>query len=51
VSEEIALTKLSHPPYQNNMFLLETQEHEIQWLLNEFEEKNLNKREGNCKKK
>jgi hypothetical protein len=27
------------PPYQNNVFLLETQEHEIQWLLNEFEEK------------
>jgi predicted PurR-regulated permease PerM len=39
---EIALTKQSPLPYQNNLFLLETQEHESQWLLNEFEEKNLN---------
>jgi hypothetical protein len=33
--------KQSPPPYQNNLFLLEMQEHESQWLLNEFEEKNL----------
>jgi predicted PurR-regulated permease PerM len=39
---ETALTKHSLPPYQNNLFLLETQEHESQWLLNEFEENNLN---------
>jgi hypothetical protein len=39
---ETALTKQSPLPYQNNLFLLETQEHESQWLLNEFEEKNLN---------
>jgi predicted PurR-regulated permease PerM len=39
---ETALTKPSLPPYQNNLFLLETQEHESQVLLNEFEEKNLN---------
>jgi hypothetical protein len=32
------------------MFLLEMQEHESQWLINEFEEENL-KRGGNCKKK
>jgi hypothetical protein len=37
-----ALTKQSLLPYENNLFLLETQEHENQWLLNEFEEKNLN---------
>jgi hypothetical protein len=30
------------PPYQNNLFLLEMQECEIQQLLNEFEEQNLN---------
>jgi predicted PurR-regulated permease PerM len=30
------------PPYQNNVFLLETQEHKSQQLLNEFEENNLN---------
>jgi hypothetical protein len=39
---ETALTKLSPLPYQNNLFLLEMQEHENQQLLNEFEEKNLN---------
>jgi hypothetical protein len=39
---EKALTKQSPPPYQNNLFLLETQDHENQQLLNEFEEKNLN---------
>jgi predicted PurR-regulated permease PerM len=40
---ETALTKYRPPqPYQNNLFLLETQEHESQRLLNEFEEKNLN---------
>jgi hypothetical protein len=39
---ETALTKQSPSPYQNNLFLLETQEHESQQLLNEFEEKNLN---------
>jgi hypothetical protein len=37
-----ALTKQSPPPYPNDLFLLETQEHESQQLLNEFEEKNLN---------
>jgi predicted PurR-regulated permease PerM len=39
---EIALTKQSPLPYPNNLFLLETQKHESQRLLNEFEEKNLN---------
>jgi hypothetical protein len=39
---ETALNKQSPPPYQNNLFLLETQEHENQQLLNESEEKNLN---------
>jgi hypothetical protein len=39
---EAALTKYRPPqPYQNNLFLLETQKHESQQLLNEFEEKNL----------
>jgi predicted PurR-regulated permease PerM len=38
---ETALTKQSLLPYQNNLFLLEMQEYENQWLLNEFEEKNL----------
>jgi hypothetical protein len=33
------------------LFLLEMQEYENQWLLNEFEEKNLKwKERGNCKK-
>jgi hypothetical protein len=45
---ETALTKQSPLPYQNNSYLLETQEHESQQLLNEFEEKNLKR--GNCKK-
>jgi hypothetical protein len=39
---ETALTKHLPLPYQNNLFLLEMQEHETQWLLNEFEEKNSN---------
>jgi hypothetical protein len=39
---ETALTKQSPLPYPNNLFLLETQKHENQWLLNEFEEMNLN---------
>jgi hypothetical protein len=34
---ETALTKQSPLPYQNNLFILERQEHESQWLLNEFE--------------
>jgi hypothetical protein len=38
---ETALTKQLPPPYENNLVLLETQEHESQWLLNDFEEKNL----------
>jgi hypothetical protein len=41
---ETALTKQSPLPYQNNLFLLETQEHESQQLLNEFEGKNLKRR-------
>jgi hypothetical protein len=39
---ETALTKKSPLPYPNNLFVLETQECESQWLLNEFEEMNLN---------
>jgi predicted PurR-regulated permease PerM len=39
---ETALTKQPPPPYQNNLFPLEIQEHENQELLNEFEEKNFN---------
>jgi hypothetical protein len=39
---ETALPKQSPLPYPNNLFLLKTQKHESQWLLNEFEEKNLN---------
>jgi hypothetical protein len=38
---ETALTKQSPPSYSNNLFLLETQKHVSQGLLNEFEEKNL----------
>jgi predicted PurR-regulated permease PerM len=39
---ETALTKQSPLPYPNNLFLIETQKHESQWPLSEFEEKNLN---------
>jgi hypothetical protein len=39
---ETALIKQSPPPCPNNLFLLETQTHESQCLLNEHEEKNLN---------
>jgi hypothetical protein len=39
---EKALTKQLPPPSPNNLFLLETQKHESQYLLTEFEEKNLN---------
>jgi hypothetical protein len=38
---ETALTKQSPPHDQNNLFVLETLEHESQRLLHEFEEKNL----------
>jgi predicted PurR-regulated permease PerM len=39
---EAALTKQSLLPYQNNLFLLETQEYASQQFLNEFEDNNLN---------
>jgi hypothetical protein len=39
---ERALPKQLPPLYPNNLFLIKAQKHESQWLLNEFEEKNLN---------
>jgi hypothetical protein len=48
---ETALIEQPPQPYQNNLFLLEGQEHESQKFLNESEEKNLNFTKGaNCKK-